>query len=527
MEISEEKYYNGYFCIKCKYIPLIQIIPKREKLFILSLCRCSRKYQKYEIFHKNFFHKGISINDICINSLLKNTKEIKEDDITLKYNNFIEIKGKLTKFSKEILENLSGYIKEKDPDNLNDKYEKYVDINNKIISTIENFFQNYKLIKGNSSIKLNIVNISFNKDFHKKDCKYLLKSSPDIYYKNTVKFFQEEFLISEKSLGEQLNHKFFKSQDNSVLCFLEINNNICALNVKNNPNIFLYKIENNKKIITIHYKAHTEKVIWIIKTRDNHLITFGTDGHFKIWPIFDENSFLNVKNNTNLDIKPLYEINIETIVTKNIQKMININENSFLAFSNKNIFLFNYIIKDEGTKIDLIKISENINLTDLILIKKDKEESLIATYNKNNLYLLSINNLEIIKTININNSEEKNCLIQLNENEIMMAQNNNDLLILDINNLSIKLKYNNGSLTDYLYKLKDGTFIQSGPNGMRRIMIKNFEELPILYTPYNDTEFDHPYKVYEKITCLNELSNGHVIKCVVIGTIYLCELVFI
>ena len=526
-EVSKEKYYNGYYCIKCRHIPLIQIIPKNENIFILSLCKCTRRYLKFDFFHKNFFQNKLLVNDICKSSLLKHNKEIKEENISLIYNNFIEIKEKLTKFSNGILDNFNGYIKEKDPDNLKDKFEKYVDINNKIISIIESFFKAYKLIKDNSSIKLNIVNISFNKDFHKKNYTYLLKSSPDIYYKNSVKFFQEEFLISEKSLGEQLYHKFFKSQNNSVICFLEIYNNICVSNVKNSPNIFLHKIENNKNSLNIHFKAHTEKVIWIIKTQDNHLISFGNDGYFKIWPIFDQNSFIDIENNTNLDIKPLYEINLGTLETKNIQKMININENSFLAFSGETVFLYEYLIKDEIKKIELLKASQDINLIDLILIKKEKKESLIATYNKSQINILSINNLEIIKTKNLNNTEEKNCLIQLNENEIMIVQTNNDLLVLDVDNLTTKLKYNIGASTDYLYKLNDGTLIQSGSNGMRRIMIKNLEELPILYTPYNDTEFDHPYKVYEKITCLKELFDGHIIKCVVIGTIYLCEFVFI
>ena len=140
---------------------------------------------------------------------------------------------------------------------------------------------------------------------------------------------------------------------------------------------------------------------------------------------------------------------------------------------------------------------------------------------------LNINNLEIIKSITLENTEEKNCLIQLNENEIMIAQKNNNLLVIDINNLIIKMKYNNDSVCDYLYKLKDGTLIQSGPKGMKRLMIKSMQELPILYTPFNDTEFDHPYKVYEKIIYLNELSNGYIIKCVPIGSIYFCKFKFI
>ena len=524
VDAPDENFYNGYYCIKCKYIPLIQIIPKNKNIFILSLCHCNRSHQKFEIFHKNFYQNKIPLNNICKSSLININKEIKDDDISLIYKKFNEIKDKITQFGKEIFDNLNNYIKEKDPDNLNNIYENYVDINKKIISIIENYFTSYKQIKDNPSIKLNIINICFNKDFHKKDYRYLLNSSPDIYYKNSVKFFQEEYLISEKSLGEQLNHKFFKSQNNSVLCFLEISNNICASNVKNNPNIFLYKIENNKNKLSMHFKAHTENVSWLFQSQDNHLISCGNDGYIKIWPIFDENYLANVENNSNLEIKPLYEFNTEI---KDIQKMIYINNNSFLAASSKKIFLFNYLIDNKEGKIDLIKTSQDIELTDLILIKRENKDPLIAAYNKNELNLINTNNLEINKTIQLNNIEEKNCLIQLNVNEMMIAQNNNDLLVLNIDNLSIKLKYNIGVSTDYLYKLNDGTLIQSGSNGMRRMMIKNLEELPILYTPFNDTEFDHPYRVYEKITCLNELSDRHIIKCVVIGTIYFCEFSFI
>ena len=528
----KENYYNGFYCLKCKYIPLIQIIPKKENLFILSLCNCNRKYLKFDLFYKNFYQNNIPINKICNSCLIKSYKEIEEKDISLKYNEFKENEDKIENHSKEIFDNLANYIKEKDPENLKNKYDKYLEINNKIFSLIQNYFDVYKIIKDNPSILLNIINIDFNKDFYKKDYKYLLKSSPDIYYKNCIKFFQEEFIISEKSLGEQLIQKYFKNQSNSVLCFLELNNNIYISNVKKSQNIYVYKFEDIKNIINISFKAHSEIVNWILKTNDNHLISSGNDGYIKIWPIIDEKIFENVKDKSIININPLYEYNIDIKETKDIQKLVYINENSFLGFSDKNIFLFKYSIrrekiKDTENKIELIKISENIDIIDLIIINREKKESLIATYNKNELYILNINNLEIINRIKLDNTEEKNCLIQLNENEIMIAQKNNNLLIIDINNFIIKMKYNNNSICDYLYKLKDGTIIQSGPKGMKRIMVKNMQELPILYTPFNDTEFDHPYNVYEKIICLNELSNGYIIKCVPIGSIYLCKFKFI
>ena len=535
MDITEEKYYKGYYCIKCKYIPLIQIIKKGDNLFILSLCHCNKKYQKFDIFHKNFYQEKIPINNIHSNPLLNIHKEIKEDDILLVYKIYKEIKNKIRIYSKKILENLNVYIKEKkqEQDELKNQYEQYMEINNKMISIIENFFFSYQLVKENSSIKLNIINICFNKEFYKRAYIYLLKLSPDIHYQNSLKFFQDEFIISETSLEEQLNHKFFKSQNNSVLCFIELDNQICVSNVKNNPNIFLYKIENKQNKFSIQYsqlsiKAHLEKIIWIIKIKGNHLISYGTEGYIKIWPSFDENLFLNIENNTNLEISPLYQFHLDIQEKKDIQKLININENSFLAFSGQNIFLFNYIINDKEIKIDLIKTSKNFDsMIDLILIKRKNKDSIIAAYNKNELYIINIINLEIIKNIKLNNTEEKNCIVQLTDNEIIIVQNNGDLLVLDIEYLLIKLKFNSGASTDYLYKLKDGTLIQSGVDGMRRIIIKNFQELPILYTPYKDTEFDHPYKVYEKITCLNQLSDGYIIKCVVVGTIFFCELKFI
>ena len=527
--MTDEIKYNGYYCVKCKYIPLIQIIPKKENLFILSSCNCNKKYLKFDLFHKNYFKNNISINNIYNISLINTNKEYVNKDILLLKKEFIEIKDEIEKSSKEKIDNLKDYIKEKDPDNLKVKYEQYICINNKIISLIENFFSSLEIIKENPSIKFNIININFNKYFHKIDYTYLIKSSPDIYYEKSLNFFKEEFIISQNSLGEQLIHKFFKSQNNSVLCFLEITNTIYVSNVKNSSNIYLYKIYDKNNKITISYKAHSGNVKSIIKTQDNHLISCGNNGYIKIWPIFDDNIFKNLENNTIINVKPLFEFYIYIKEIKDIQKMVYINETSFLTFSDNNIFLYNYIIKDEKKefKIDLLKIFNKIELIDLIIIKKENKESLIAAYNQDELYLLNINNLDIIKSIKLNNTKEKNCLIQLNENEMMIAQEKGDLLILDIDKLIIKLKYNNNTVTEYLYKLKDETLIQSGPSGIRRIMIKNIQELPILYTPFNDTVFDHPYKVYEKITCLKELSNGYIIKCVVIGTIYLCEFLFI
>ena len=45
----EENNYNGFYCLKCKYIPLIQIIPKKQGIFILIF------YIKNNIIYINIF----------------------------------------------------------------------------------------------------------------------------------------------------------------------------------------------------------------------------------------------------------------------------------------------------------------------------------------------------------------------------------------------------------------------------------------------------------------------------------------
>jgi hypothetical protein len=75
--------------------------------------------------------------------------------------------------------------------------------------------------------------------------------------------------------------------------------------------------------------------------------------------------------------------------------LVYVNEESFLGFSDKNIFLFNYSInkdknKENENKIELKKISENIDIIDLIIIKRENKNSLIAFYNKKELCIINL-----------------------------------------------------------------------------------------------------------------------------------------
>ncbi len=469
--------------------------------------------------------------------IINSIQDIQDSNIASINEKFNKKKEEMEKHAKEVKDNLNDYIKSKDPEQLNEKYENYISLNNKIISLIERFFNSLKIIDS-QSIKLNILNNSgFNANFQKTPNSYLLKSSIDVYYQQAIKYFSSEYIISEASVPEQLKQKFFYSPSNTVTCFLDLGNKIYVSNTKKNPNMILYNLNDLNSKLKICIMAHSQNVDWIIKTSNNNLISCGDEGVIKIWPIISEKIFSEIDkskadpknpNLINYFLEPLCEYHSELQDMKNIKKLLNLSENTFLALCEKNISLFNYSIEGTNASINLKIKKDNFELVDLIVIQKNNER-MIGAYSKNKLYLLNIETLEIIKEMDINNCPEKNCLIQLNEREIMIPQKDPEpnLIVVDINNFKIKFTIKNNKYTDYLYKLKDGTFIQSGPKGICRYLICNYVELPILYKPFNDTEFDYPYDCYEKISCLKELDDGNLMLCVVIGKMSISNLIFI
>ena len=68
--IIENQKYLGYFCQKCKSIPLIQILVKETPTKIFNACKCYKKYEKISIFLKNKSLKNeIDINEISKESI--------------------------------------------------------------------------------------------------------------------------------------------------------------------------------------------------------------------------------------------------------------------------------------------------------------------------------------------------------------------------------------------------------------------------------------------------------------------------
>ena len=85
MNLIDKSKYDGYFCKKCKLIPLIQIIPQESGAKILSACICHKQYENIETFIKNKSLKDkIDFNEISKEPLNELESDFNIDIKTIK-----------------------------------------------------------------------------------------------------------------------------------------------------------------------------------------------------------------------------------------------------------------------------------------------------------------------------------------------------------------------------------------------------------------------------------------------------------
>ena len=547
MEISK---YSGYYCQKCNLIPLIQIIPQQNNIKIFSSCKCHKQYQSIEAFiKKNYKNDIVDINKISKESLIneyykyKNKKEENKVDINFIINKLNQAKDKIRKEGMEIKERIIEIYQRK-INEINQLYDNYIKKNNNIILVIEQMIKSYQLINDNQS---NIYNLLNNCSFNDKNkSKNLLKNyiTLDSLFKNAENYFNEELIILNSSKSEGFENKYLFFSNNSIRTFIELDGGICASCSNNQSNIYLYNL-NDLNYENYSFKAHLKDVNWIIKSNKNNIISCSDDGIIKIWPIITTSFLLKIKSNiseekdlkvyktkkvNDISLKPLYEIEFVDEDTIIIEKMINLKDDKFAACSKANVFIFKYIIEEDknNIKIELAKSFNSIYvIKEIFVIEKEKNE-IIALNNNFYLIFLETTNLDIINKLGIKSST-KNCLIQLNQNELLY-QEGNYFKLVEINKFKTKLIIKNNDANDFLLNMKDGTFIQSSYSGIKRYFIKTMEELPSLIQINNDNDdyYNNSYDTYdEKITYMYKLKDGRVITCYKNGRIEICNLKFI
>ena len=523
----EERNYSGYFCSKCKYIPLIKIISKDNNIKVFSSCKCHKQYENIESFLKNKskkdiidkskinkespynYHNKISFEKSTLDSIIQkfNEEKIKiiEEGIKIK-NQLIEL------FQKKIEE-------------VNKMYLKYSEKNNKIFLIIEQLIRSYESLKENKSNILNILN----------NCK-LKKIYRINYFENYINlesltksienYFCNEYIISNLDSSDCLENLYSYYSKNKIKEFIELNNEICAFISECDNKISLLDFNQFQKEFYT-FKAYNQNIAYIIKSSMNNVISIGDANIIKIWPNI-EKSMITEERNKNIsnedDNKNNYKdkeisFNLNPIIISNLEikesviKMINLKENRFLIALKSNIFLlFKYSIND----IELIQKYENknnlSNFDDIFYIQKENIE-MICLNDKSNIYYFELENFKYIKS-NPLKYMNKNSLIQINPKEILIGDGYNfQIITLDFFNIKLKLRNEDKKL--YLLNLNDGTFIQSTGDKLKRYFIKTMEELPLLeqndYEDNYDDSLDYNNYNDDIIYYLYRLNDGKII----------------
>jgi len=523
----EERNYSGYFCSKCKYIPLIKIISKDNNIKVFSSCKCHKQYENIESFLNNKskkdiidkskinkespynYHNKISFDKSTLDSIIQkfNEEKIKiiEEGIKIK-NQLIEL------FQKKIEE-------------VNKMYLKYSEKNNKIFLILDQLIRSYESLKENKSNILNILN----------NCK-LKKIYRINYFENYINlesltksienYFCNEYIISNLDSSDCLENIYSYYSKNKIKEFIELNNEICAFISECDNKISLLDFNQFQKEFYT-FKAYNQNIAYIIKSSMNNVISIGDANIIKIWPNI-ERSMIIEERNKNIsnedDKKNNYKdkeisFNLNPIIISNLEikesviKMINLKENRFLIALKSNIFLlFKYSIND----IELIQKYENknnlSNFDDIFYIQKENIE-MICLNDKSNIYYFELENFKYIKS-NPLKYMNKNSLIQINPKEILIGDGYNfQIITLDFFNIKLKLRNEDKKL--YLLNLNDGTFIQSTGDKLKRYFIKTMEELPLLeqndYEDNYDDSLDYNNYNDDIIYYLYRLNDGKII----------------
>ena len=523
----EERNYSGYFCSKCKYIPLIKIISKYNNIKVFSSCKCHKQYENIESFLNNKskkdiidkskinkespynYHNKISFEKSTLDSIIQKFNEEKIKIIE----EGIKIKNQLNElFQKKIEE-------------VNKMYLKYSEKNNKIFLIIEQLIRSYESLKENKSNILNILN----------NCK-LKKIYRINYFENYINlesltksienYFCNEYIISNLDSSDCLENIYSYYSKNKIKEFIELNNEICAFISECDNKISLLDFNQFQKEFYT-FKAYNQNIAYIIKSSMNNVISIGDANIIKIWPNI-ERSMITEERNKNIsnedDKKNNYKdkeisFNLNPIIISNLEikesviKMINLKENRFLIALKSNIFLlFKYSIND----IELIQKYENknnlSNFDDIFYIQKENIE-MICLNDKSNIYYFELENFKYIKS-NPLKYMNKNSLMQINPKEILIGDGYNfQIITLDFFNIKLKLRNEDKKL--YLLNLNDGTFIQSTGDKLKRYFIKTMEELPLLeqndYEDNYDDSLDYNNYNDDIIYYLYRLNDGKII----------------
>ena len=496
---NESKEEGYYYCEKCSTIPLIHILSNNDSLKIFTRCKCIKDLLTYESFNKLYFHKEKKDNLLELKPNTENTENINISKKLLEYN---QLKEEINKFNLELKNNIIEYYNKKIKQ-IESIYENNKKINNNLEQLMNHLISNYSLNeKNNSNINNILYNINMNKYYNKKLKDFKINELNDMqfisYEKEVKNYFYNQHIISPE-INEFKTIKYLSGHDDSVNCFLELNKNI-GISCSRDSYIIYHDLNTYKPIIK--FKGHQGGVNHIIKTEDNVLISCGEDSSIKIWEIIKEEEYLNNKNKE-IKIKPKIEIKTD----ENMKKIFiyDKDKNQILSCSNKGIYIYEYDIIN--SKINLIKNFKKDKIIDIILFKA--KDMFIIGYTYSSETFIMDKDLNIIKEIKYETPSWQNCLVQINNEEIILG-NNKALNIINVEKGIIKLSKQTKEYINCIFKLNDGSIIRGERDGIRRYSKNTLDELPPLIEPYDNYDDDHKP---EQLNYIHEFPDGKLVLC--------------
>ena len=501
-ESKEEGY---YYCEKCSTIPLIHILSNNDSLKIFSMCKCLKNLLTYESFNKMYFHKEKKENLLELKQNPDNNQNINISEKLMEYS---KLKEEINKYNLELKNNVIEHYKQKIKE-IENIYENNRKINDNLETLMNGLISNYSLNQNhNSNINNILYNLSMNKYYNKRLKNFKINELNDMqfisYEKEVKNYFSNQHIISP-DINEFKTIKYLSGHDDSVNCFLELKKNI-GISCSRDSYIIYHDLISMKPIIK--FKGHQGGVNYIINPEDNILISCGEDSSIKIWETIKEEEYINNENKNKIkeiEIKPKIEIKTDEKIKKIIMWE---NKNQILACSNKGIYIYEYDI--ENSKMNLVKSIKKEKIVDVILFKNDKtKEIFIIGYAYSSEIFIMNNELTIIKEIKCEIPSWQNCLVQINNEEIILG-NNKALNIINIEKGIIKLSKKTTEFINCLFKLNDGSLIRGERDGIRRYSKNTLDELPPLIEPYDNYDDNH---TVEQLNYIYELEDGKIVLC--------------
>ena len=481
--------YTGYYCKKCKIIPLIKLnITNNQDIKYMVKCKCNINYLTFEEINKKYYMKNIEQKNIINEKLLDDIED--EDSSLLKIK---EILSRIENNNKQlsIIKNeIFNFLNEK-MEEIEYLYDKTIKINENLEKLILTLINSYECLNSNYS---NIKNIKYQTDIDFIDLNDDI--FPVIDEKKFYKSIQDSIDLIDKILPtpyEELENiselcpflsKELKLYNNELL-FLQTDDSICIYPLNDLklyaeislPSIIKFDIDNQNNIICLF---------------PDYIKIFPNVNYEQIKEAEKENDIID--NIPKLDVKPIIikktKMEYEKIIFWGDE---NDKTNKLIVNDRTCINIFKYDLNRKN--FDII-YSLNFELFNNELIKYNNNKALLF-FSTLNISLFDLSKLKIIKVLDIILDEEYIITTtQIIDEEVLISQKDY-LYILKLNNFQIKLKVKYESDITHIFQLQDKSIIICFLECAKRYSSKTFEMMSVFYNCLDEGFFEkHLGKYY-------------------------------